>query len=484
MKKNIIYSFINQLVFMIIPFITFPYVSRVLGAENYGVINYATSIVSVFSVFSTTAINSYATRQVAENRKNQNKLSETVQELFIIQLVLTIITVFIYCIFVYYNNSSKVEQLVFFITGFSMLSNLFTFHWFFYGTENFKYITLRDGIIKVLFLVTIFTFVNNQNDVIVYVLLNCISLILTAVLNTTYLLKNIKLKKFSLNFTHHSKPVLTALLIGLISTLSLQFNSIFLGWIAPKEILGNYNVGIKLVTMLNTLIASSLTVLLPKLSSLNNRNNNELQKELLLKISGLLGIFSFPIAIGLFFYSSDFIPLLFGSQYYSAINVARVTSVALVFLPLIGVIYNYMYAIGEEKNAIYTMIVGFIVSIVSNIVLVPRYFEFGAGIAFVTTEFIKFLTYYLLLKRIDCKIDLFSKSYLKYFITSLLSICLPYFIVNDLNILVQLISILISITLYFTFLYLMKEPYCTMLLSEISNIFAKYKFLRRKNKYF
>lgn len=473
MKKNIIYSFLNQFVFMVIPFITFPYISRILGAENYGIINYATSIVSIFSVFSTTAINSYAIRQVAGNRNNEKQLSRIVQELFIIQLILTIITLVIYFIFIYYINKSEIEQLIFFITGISMLSNLFTFHWFFYGIENFKYITIRDVIIKVLFLVTIFIFVRDQHDVVIYVLLNSLSLIITAILNTAYLLKNIKFRKCSFDFVSHFKPVFVALLIGLISALSLQFNSIFLGWIAPKEVLGNYNVGIKLVTLLNTLISSSLTVLLPKLSSFNNSNNNIMHKELLLKISALLGIFSFPIATGLFFYCDDFIPLLFGPQYYSAINVARITSITLLFLPLIGVMYNYMYAIGKEKYSIYTMIIGFMISVFSNIILIPIYLEFGAGIAFVVTEFIKFLTYYLLLKRIDNTITLFSKGYMKCFISSILSVFLPYFVVKDLNFLIKLVTIFISIILYFIFLFLTKERYFRALISEIRNVFIK-----------
>ncbi len=162
LTRNTIYSFINQIVLLIIPFITFPYISRVLGPGNYGTINYATSIVTIFAVFAGTGLIGYATREIAIVSNDKEKLSLKFQELFIIQLVLTIIMLCLYGAFLFNNTEMRSEFLIFFITGLTMLTNLFTFQWFFVGIEKFKYITTRDLVVKIIFVLCVFIFIKEK----------------------------------------------------------------------------------------------------------------------------------------------------------------------------------------------------------------------------------------------------------------------------------------------------------------------------------
>ena len=161
LTRNTIYSFINQIVLLIIPFITFPYISRVLGPRNYGTINYATSIVTIFAVFAGTGLIGYATREIAIVSNDKEKLSLKFQELFIIQLVLTIIMLCLYGAFLFNNTEMRSEFLIFFITGLTMLTNLFTFQWFL-GIEKFKYITTRDLVVKIIFVLCVFIFIKEK----------------------------------------------------------------------------------------------------------------------------------------------------------------------------------------------------------------------------------------------------------------------------------------------------------------------------------
>ncbi|MFK4391698.1 flippase [Bacillus sp. AFS026049] len=468
LKKNTIYSFLNQIVLVMIPFITFPYISRVLGPENYGVINYATSIVTIFSVFAGAGLVGHASREIVKNRNDKQNLGKVFQELFLIQLFLTIFIMIVYCLFIVLNTGMQIHIIIYFITGLTMMTNLFTFQWFFIGVEDFKYITTRDAVVKTIFVVLVFTLVRDENDYLVYVCLNLISFILTALLNSYYLLKHIKLKKEKLNLKRHSKPIYIALTISFISSLTIQLNSILLGSIASKENLGYFNVGVKITSMLVIIISNVFYVILPRFTQLNGTNEFSSQQKLMDKIIHFLGMISIPAFIGLFVYSKLFILLLFGKDYTNSILVSQVTSIGLVIMPLVALFANFMYSSNKESNSIYIMIISLSVNIISNILLTPKYLFLGAAVAFILTELTKLIIYLIYLYKIKIIPSFFSLHYILYFFLSLLTIALPNIVIQPTNVLKTVCVMIFSVILYFLFLKLVKDRYFVMLLDTFT----------------
>ncbi|QWG87113.1 flippase [Bacillus mycoides] len=473
LTRNTMYSFLNQIVLLIIPFITFPYISRVLGPGHYGSINYATSIVTIFAVFAGTGLVGHATREIAIVKDDNEKLGTKFQELFIIQLILTICMVCIYLIFLLNSSEVNSEFFIFFITGLTLLTNLFTFQWFFVGVEKFKYITTRDVVVKIIFVICVFTFVTEKDDYLIYVLLNLGSFMLTALLNSWYLLKFIEIKKRKLSFTVHFKPVFLALIISLVSTVTLQLNSILLGSITAKEKLGLYNVGIKLTTMLVAIVSNAFAVLLPRLSYLNNNNDHSSQQKILNKTGHFLGIVSIPACIGFILYSNIIIKILFGTEYLGAIVVSQITSLCLIIMPLVAIYAYYLYSTGRERISIYVMIIALVINVVANIILTTKYLIVGAAITFVLTELSKLVAYSLWLRKTGMKFNLFSINYLSYCLITIITIVLPYVICRPEGIFPTIFIMIGSIIFYFIFLGLVKDKYFMEMFQIIKSMLVR-----------
>ena len=65
-------------------------------------------------------------------------------------------------------SGSSEDFIIFFITGLSILLSCISFEWFFQGIEDFKFITIRSIIVKVVTVVCLFVFVKSKEDLIAY----------------------------------------------------------------------------------------------------------------------------------------------------------------------------------------------------------------------------------------------------------------------------------------------------------------------------
>ena len=467
LKINAFYSLINQFILVIIPFITFPYVSRILGARNYGLFTYANSIVNIFAVFGGLGVASYATREISIKKSENKNLNQLFQELFFIQLILTSFIFFIYLVIISSVSDFRSDFIVFFLIGMTLLTNLFSYQWFFVGIENFKLIAIRDGCIKVLFMVAIFVFVREDTDLIIYILITLLSFLATAVLNGFSLFKNIKFTKTNLNFQLHFKPVSIALAISFISTVTVQLNPIVLRNIASDEILGIYNVGIRIITMVVTIIVNASTIMLPRLSSLSGTKNKESQSQLMYDVFHLLGIISIPGSIGLFIYSEWIILTLFGEEFMASIPISQITAFALLPMALIPLLYNFLYSIGKENLSIYNMVISLGFNIILIILGGGTYSAIGFAYVFMATEIIKLVIYFLILKRLKIKIKLMSMNYFLYLGAAIVAIALPQFLFTINGLFINGLMMILSCFFYFFILYLFKEEMTRRALSNL-----------------
>ena len=85
--KNYIYNLIYQILALIFPLITTPYVSRILGAEGIGIYSYTISIVTYFVLFGSLGVAMYAQREIAyvqddKNKRKKARLSLLITKIF------------------------------------------------------------------------------------------------------------------------------------------------------------------------------------------------------------------------------------------------------------------------------------------------------------------------------------------------------------------------------------------------------------------
>ena len=168
-KKNLTYNITYQVFQMIIPLITVPYVSRILGVEGVGIYSYTQSIASYFILFAMLGLNNYGNRTIAIVRDDKTKLSTTFWSIYAIQLIASILVFSVYVVFLI--NTQHMFQSIFLAQLVFVASAFLDINWFFFGLEEFRITVTRNVVIKIITTISIFIFVDTADDLITYVLL-------------------------------------------------------------------------------------------------------------------------------------------------------------------------------------------------------------------------------------------------------------------------------------------------------------------------
>lgn len=187
-KLNYIYNTIYQVLTMITPLITAPYISRVLGVENVGIQSYTKSIVTYFTLFAALGTASYGQREIAMHRNEKYDTSKLFWEVELLSIVSTIVAICIWVIWIIFANKYKI---FYFILTFEILAAAFDISWFFMGLERFKSIVIRNSAVKIGGIILIFVFVREQNDLLKYVIIMTLSGLAGNIATWTYLPKAI-----------------------------------------------------------------------------------------------------------------------------------------------------------------------------------------------------------------------------------------------------------------------------------------------------
>ena len=168
MKKNFVYQFVYQVLTIVIPFITTPYVSRILGAEGIGIYSYTYAVVNYFVLLGRMGIQMYGNRQIAMQNGDKTKISECFWNLFFVHLILSVFSIVAFAFFVTYTEENRK---MFFIQGIYLIGQMMDINWLFFGLEKFKLTVTRNVIVKMISLINIFIFVKSSSDLWKYILI-------------------------------------------------------------------------------------------------------------------------------------------------------------------------------------------------------------------------------------------------------------------------------------------------------------------------
>lgn len=158
-KKNYLYNLLYQILILILPIITTPYISRTLGSENIGIYSFTISIVSYFMLFGSLGVSLYGQREIAYIRENKSKLQKTFFEIVSFRFITMVIAIFIYYLIFVRNNIYKQYYKILIIY---LLAASFDISWFFQGLEEFKKTVTRNIIVRTISVICIFIFVRSR----------------------------------------------------------------------------------------------------------------------------------------------------------------------------------------------------------------------------------------------------------------------------------------------------------------------------------
>ena len=146
-KKNFAYNLIYQILILIIPLITAPYLARVVGANGVGIYSYTYSIVYYFMLLTLLGVSNYGNRSIAKVRDNKEALSKTFWGIYLFQLLMGILMIILYVGYLYvfdikYKSIATIQILF-------IISATLDINWFFFGIEEFKKTITRNTFVKV-----------------------------------------------------------------------------------------------------------------------------------------------------------------------------------------------------------------------------------------------------------------------------------------------------------------------------------------------
>ena len=404
-KKN---AFMNMLLTassMLIPLITFPYVSRVLQPERLGRVSFITSVVSYFLMFSELGIPTYGIRECARLREDKKALGKTVSELFIINLIMSFISLAAYIVCIYNVPRFSGDKRLCIIAGSAIIFNCLGMEWLYKGLEEYSYITVRSLLFKLISLVFIFAAVKVPGDYRLYCAATVISNYGSYILNffrTGKITGGLSFK--GLEIKKHIKPVLVFFSMSVATGIYLSLDTAMLGFMKGDAETGIYSAAVKIKLVLTAFVTSLGAVLFPRSAYLVKKGEYKEFADLSRRAMGMVVTAALPMAVFFMLFADEGIALLSGAEYADAVLPMRIIMPTLVLIGMSNITgIQLLMSIGREKTVLFSEIAGAFTDIIFNAILIPKYGAAGAAAGTLAAEFIVWLWQYVAVKLLPKK---------------------------------------------------------------------------------
>lgn len=474
--KNYLYNSVHQIILIIIPLLTMPYIARVLGASGVGLAVFTTSIVQYFVFLGTFGNSLYGNRTIAYIKDDVDERSKVFWEIFYLKFITIIVSTIIFLTVITISNSGC--KFLYYIQSLNLLAAIVDISWFFAGMEDFKKIALRGIFVRIICLALIFIFVKNSDDVWLYILIIAISSILGNLSIWFCLPGKIKFKMINpKNMTKHIKPSLILFIPQIAIYLYTLLDKTLIGILANDAQVGYYNMASRIITMSMSIIGATGVVLMPKMANNFAKGDIESIKAYTIKSFKFVSFLAFPLAFGIFAVSDQFVPWFFGSDFHETSTLLKMLSPVVIAMAWGNITGNQLLIpMKLEKKYTISVIIGGILSCVLNYLLIPEFLAFGACISLLVAEFSVTASQMLFLRNILETKELFNELW-KYLAASLSMSFIIYVIGIYLNSnwYTTLIQVFGGIFVYLFIVKLMKCSTFNLIFDKIKNLYNPIK---------
>lgn len=477
-KSNYIFNLLNSVTGLLFPLITFPYVSRIMGPDGIGQVQFFTSIISYVSLFVGLGIPLYAVREIARVRNDKEVMVKTLEEILLLHLMLTAVGYFVMIVMCLTIPQINSELSLFLLMSLSVIFTTIGCEWFYQGIEDFKYITTRAIMVRIVCIILLFLLVKTKDDLLWYGFYGVMGTVGNNVFNFVRLRRYINghyIKFKALKPFRHLKMISSVFLLTILSTIYISLNSVILGFLCGNESVGYYTSGVKLFTLTFTLVYSLTTIIIPHMSNLIAEHRDDEVKVMSQKLYRVVVGIGLPMAVILYYVSPSAVFLLCGSEFEPSIAVSQIVSPLLLIVGLSSVFgMQILYPMGHVKIMIKATIVSSLVDLVILFLLVSSYAQYAAAIAYLLAELIATMTEYVLGRKY-IPISLCDKRLFNYVFGSILVGVLLFFIkdIASNEIMQCIFMTIIGGGTYFLFLALRKDDFVVMITSAVTNLLHK-----------
>ena len=405
-----------QVVNYIFPLLTIPYVSRIIGPEGFGLINYITAFVSYFVLIVYYGFDLTATRKIAVDPDNLAIRSKVFSEVTCARLLLFIVTIvgFTICVgSVPILTENVMLSLVLFLT---VISALLTPQYVFQGLQRLPVLSMLTLVKGVINTSLIFLFVSKKDDLLLYASISVFSNFLISLIAILYVIFFIKIK-FSFYSLKHSLAILKESRLiffsSIIFSLYTTTNIIILGFFAGATTIGYYTTAVSFIiivqSVVNIPLSSSLYPYIGK--SFSESKENGIIK--LQKIVPVIFYFTAAICLGILLLAPFVVFLIYGKSFEGSIISLQILS----FLPLISAMSSLMgiqIMLNLRMDNLFLKVTSFAAcfSLGMNLLLGYYFSYIGTSISYLLTELMLCISFYFILK--NKGLILFNKENFKF----------------------------------------------------------------------
>ena len=467
---------VSGILSILFPFITFPYVSKILGVEQMGQFSFASSIANYLLLFSALGISTYAIREGAKIRDDRDKLSHFASEMFTINAISMFISCLIYAVLLLFIPKLHNYLILLIILGTQALLKTIGVEYIYSIEEDYLFKTIRSIAINVIALALLFIFVKTEKDLFLYAIIVVVASSGAELLNCFYSRKYCKiLPTRKIDWKKHLKPILVIFAMSLTVTIYVSSDTTILGVLKDDYTVGIYSVSVKIYSAVRIIISSVLIVSIPRLASLRKEESqyNDFV-DTASDIYRTLITITIPAIVGIILLRNEIVLLISSDSFIQSTKSLIFLSIALFFF--IGA-YFWGQAIlvvdGKENTVFFITIASAVLNIVLNFILIPFWGEIAAGLTTVLSEMLSYFLCMFFGRKI-VKPKKIIETIIKAIVGSAAIVGI-YFLFNFLipnRIAFVVIVVLTSIVLYFAIEFILRNKAVTSITDSIKKKFS------------
>ena len=401
-KLNMVLNAIKGLMGVIFPFITYPYILRVLGLDNVGRFTFSDSYISYYVLLAGLGVGTYAVREGARVRNEKEKINTLTSQIFTINIISMIVSLLLLILTIVFIPPLYKYRALLLVLSLQVILKTVGIEWIYSIYEDYAFVTIRSICFQILSLVLMFIFVRKPEDTVIYACIVVFSSGIANLINFVYsrkychvgIVKNLDLKR-------HIKPIL--ILFAMTATVTVYVNSdiLILNFMCGDEadtIVGIYSVSTKVYTVIKTILSSIIVVSIPRLSSILGSGDKEKFNEVATDVYKTLLAVMLPSMVGIILLRKEIVLIVSGTEdCLPATSSLALLSIAIVFC--MGAWFwgqCVLVPMKLDKKIFTITIISALINIILNFILIPFWQENAAAFTTILAEAFSFVgTYYI-----------------------------------------------------------------------------------------
>lgn len=430
-SKNAAFNIILNMCNLILPIIVAPMVTRAFSISQNAYIIQGETFNTILLAFGSFGVYRYGLREISKVRDNPRKLSQTFTSLFFITTFTSIVvfTIYLILLFKLYKDNPAYYTCV--ILGFNIVFNLFYVEWVNEALEDYKFITVKTMIVKIIYSILVILVIRNNNDYLFYIYLGAVINIVNNLLSYFYVKRKIKFDFSNFRLKQYLKPMLLGTILSNTGLLYTYSDRALIMKYSSDGDLSCYGIAQKAMLIINALMLTVIQVTTPRLSNNLGTGNKDNYIRLLSRIIKIYFLFLFPASIGLFCVSKQVI-WIYKPEFVPWTSLMSIFSLYMLTFGIQGVISNQIiYLNKKDKEDVKIFFIGGVCNMAMNGILVLTNMFTGTNSLIATTVsniIVIILEYRIVKKHIQLDIHLFSFENIKYLYYSMLFIPITFMI--------------------------------------------------------